>query len=123
MSYMNRTADEDRRRSQVDRRGARRHPFVAAVRASLGQGVSLGQAANLGMTGMLVQRTWGPTEETWPQNTVMRLRFELPDGGDLLELAGEVVFDRPGGRCFTTGVRFGEMPVEAAARLRSFLED
>ncbi len=119
----------DRRRAPGERRGCRRLPFVAAVRHRLGSPVSLQVAlsANLGLTGMQVSRCTGPEDGNayaagLTPSTPVQVAFQLPDGGALVELCAEVVFDRPqGARLRTTGLRFGERSPDVDERLRSFL--
>lgn len=84
----------------------------------------LGQAANLGLCGMQVRRRACTAEPHLPAQAELEVAFALPDGGDLLRLRAEVVFDRPqGGAHHLTGLRFQELPPEAEARLRSYLAD
>lgn len=128
---MNRTAVSgsvvaDRRRTVTERRAFRRMPFVAAVKHELPHssvGWLLGQAANLGLTGMQVRRQGDPHEQPLPTHTQVQVFFELPDGGHMLALQAEVVFDRaaPQTQRFTTGLRFAPLSDEIADRLRSFL--
>lgn len=85
----------------------------------------LAQAANLGLTGMKVCRCADASEPTLPERTPLQVAFELPDGGTLVEVSAEVVFDRPQGRdprFRATGLRFGTLSPDIDARLRRFLK-
>lgn len=122
----------DRRRSRTDRRLSLRRSVVVAVRQevvgpSAGPVIFpllLGQSADLGLGGMRIQRRCGDDDPELPVHTPLCLSFQLPDTGDMIELRGEVVFDRPTSRdCRTTGVRFFDLPDEIADRLRDYLAD
>jgi hypothetical protein len=116
----------ERRQSRVERRGSRRSPFVAAVRHEVGANIELALAQNLGPTGMELKRPAGPSSAP---STPVSLAFELPDGGELVNVRGAVVFERsetdgqgPGAarehrRC---GVRFESLsPLDHARILRA----
>jgi len=118
----------------MDRRGSGRLPFIAAVRQEAGTlpgggeppafALHLSQARNLGLCGMQVRRRAHAAEGDLPARTRLRLCFQLPDGGQLLRLHAEVVFDRQEERDAPyrlTGLRFADLPEETAARLRSFI--
>lgn len=107
----------------ADRRNTGRYPFVAAVRHEAQTfGVGLWQAANLGLWGMKVVRVSGAGESALAERTAMQVAFELPDGGSLVELLAEVVFDRPrDDRYRVMGLRFSSLPPEVEGRLRAFL--
>lgn len=92
----------------------------------------LAQSSDLGLGGMRVWRRCTADEPELPMNTAVRLAFQLPDDGQLLEVGGEVVFDRSssspesevsGQGCRATGVRFSEVPEAVLTRLRTFLGD
>src|SRR5262245_27389142 len=125
-------ATAERRRSRTERRHSQRFPFVVAVRQqvigdamlAVGHGVHLAQSSDLGMGGMRIWRRCDRTEPALPMHTPLQLIFELPDGGELLELRGEVVFDEVYSHSETfraTGVRFSELSAESAERLQGFL--
>lgn len=90
----------------------------------------LAQSSDLCLGGMRVWRHCGTDEPELPQRTPVRLAFQLPDDGELLEVDGEVVFDRspspsgdPSAQTYrATGIRFSAVSEEVLARLRSFLE-
>lgn len=107
----------------ADRRNTGRYPFVAAVRhQAQAFGVGLAQAANLGLLGMKVVRVSGEGEPALVERTPMHVAFELPDGGSLVELLAEVVFDRPRDeRHRVMGLRFASLAPEVEGRLRAFL--
>jgi hypothetical protein len=93
----------------------------------------LAQSSDLGLGGMRLWRRAAEGEPALPLATPLRLAFQLPDDGQLLEVAGEVVFDRQtvssengaasGSSYRATGVRFSALPAEVLTRLRSFLEE
>ena len=127
----------ERRRSRAERRQTQRRPVVVAVRQEVvgtpagKPELHLAQSSDLGLGGMRVWRHCGADEPELAEHTAVRLAFQLPDDLQLLEVDGEVVFDRspaasgepdrPSYRA--TGVRFSEVPDEVLTRLRSFLED
>jgi c-di-GMP-binding flagellar brake protein YcgR len=127
----------ERRRSRADRRRAPRRQVVVAVRQEVvGSPVAkpelhLAQSSDLALGGMRVWRHCGVDEPELKEHTTVRLAFQLPDDLQLLEVDGEVVFDRspaaPGEESRpsyrATGVRFSAVPDEVLARLRTFLED
>lgn len=92
----------------------------------------LAQSSDLGLGGMRVWRYCGVDEPELEEHTAVRLAFQLPDETELLEVEGEVVFDRSPGQADAveksssyraTGVRFSVVPDEVLSRLRTFLED
>src|SRR4051812_1323470 len=95
----------ERRRLPVagDRRRARRAPFVASVLKQVGDVTSLALAQDLGESGIQLRRVAGPV---YQPTTPISLAFELPDGGELIRVRGEVVFERAEGSWHTVGVRF-----------------
>lgn len=93
----------DRRRAPVERRGGRRAPFVAAVRHEVGGRTELALAQNLGPTGIELKR---PAGKSYLPRTPVSLSFALPDGGDLVNVQGAIVFERSAGGYRTCGVRF-----------------
>ncbi len=117
----------DRRQAASDRRGTGRLPFVASVRHQVVPGperVALGLSANLGLTGMKVMRP-AAGEPDLPSHTPLHLAFELPDGGDLVEVAALVVFDRPrseDSRFRVTGLRFARLVPQVETRIQAFLD-
>lgn len=127
----------ERRRNRAERRRSQRRPVVVAVRQEVigtakGRAeLHLAQSSDLGLGGMRVWRHCGADEPELPTHTAVRLAFQLPDDANLLEVAGEVVFDRSpsssptdaeGPSYRATGVRFSEVPDEVLSRLRSFLK-
>ena len=112
----------DRRVARLDRRAGRRAPFVAAVRtARPGQRdqVQLALARNLGEDGMELCRA--PSGD-WGARTRVALAFELPDGGEIVEVRGAVVFERAEGRWRSTGVRFEGISAVDRARIARYLD-
>lgn len=110
----------DRRRAPRDRRAARRLPFVAAVLRQEGSRRELLQSCDLGLLGMQVRRLADDDAGPGPL-PALRLSFELPDGGEVMTLQAQVVFDRLEGSYRKSGLRFFELPVEVEQRLRLFL--
>jgi hypothetical protein len=107
----------DRRRAPVERRGGQRAPFVAAVRQKIGADVQLALAQNLGPTGIELKR---PPGRAFLPRTPVTLAFELPDGGELVRVQGDVVFERASGGYQTTGIRFLLLtPLDHARILRA----
>lgn len=122
----------DRRQRGAERRGCERQPLSVAVRQEVvatsqhPAELHLAQSADLGLGGMRLLRRCDDHEPLLPQHTPLRLAFQLPDDGQLLEVAGEVAFDRAaqdGSTYRATGVRFDSLPVAVAERLRTFLKD
>lgn len=127
----------ERRRSRAERRTSQRRPVVVAVRQevvgtpAMKPELHLAQSSDLGLGGMRVWRHCSVDEPELKVHTPVRLAFQLPDDMQLLEVDGEVVFDRSPGAAGepdrpsyrATGVRFSEVPAEVLTRLRSFLED
>jgi hypothetical protein len=107
----------ERRRSAEERRQNRRAAFVAAVRQCMGEETELALAQDLCETGIQLRRAGAACEP----NTAVSLAFELPDGGDLLSVDGEVVFERAHGGYQATGVRFLTLSAESRARIARFL--
>jgi hypothetical protein len=109
---------QDRRRSSRERRVARRAPFVAAVRQSAGEELTLALAQDLGERGMKLRV---PPPARWADEPVA-LAFELPDGGELLEVEGAVVFERALGAYRETGIRFLSMSPRDRSRIARYLD-
>ena len=122
----------DRRTRGADRRASRRQPLSVAVRQEVvatpehPAELHLAQSADLGIGGMLLCRRCDVSDPVLPQHTPLRLAFQLPDDGQLLEVAGEVAFERvshDGPTVRATGVRFDQLPDAVRLRLQSFLKD
>lgn len=131
-SMSNERRSRDRRQQGADRRVSLRQPLSVAVRqevmAQAGHPAELhlAQSADLGLGGMRLLRRCDAHEPLLPQHTPVRLAFQLPDDRQLLEVAGEVAFDRAaqdGSTYRATGVRFDDLPVAVRERLRMFLKD
>jgi hypothetical protein len=101
-----------------DRRTAPRVPFVAAVRHDDPGPMQLAIAEDLGPTGMRLRRV---DAERGP----CRLAFDLSDGGALVEVDGEIVFDGPAGvrDHQRVGVRFLRVSSDDAARIARFVAE
>ncbi len=106
----------ERRTAPLERRVARRVPFVAAVRHEVGADVELALAQDLGPEGLKLKR---PRGSAYQPRTPVSLAFELPDGGELVSARGVLVFDRAQGSFQTCGVRFTELsPLDHARIVR-----
>ncbi len=131
-------ASAERRLSRAERRRSQRRQVVVAVRQEVvatpatPAELHLAQSSDLGLGGMRVWRHCGSDEPELPTHTPVRLAFQLPDDMQLLEVDGEVVFDRSPGqkssedggqRYRATGVRFSEVDEAVLSRLRDFLDD
>jgi hypothetical protein len=108
----------ERRRAPSDRRRRRRAPFVASVREQVGPKVMLGLAQNLGEDGIGVRR---PLGRTFSPDTRITLAFELPDGGKMLRLRGELVWERAEGGYNVDGLRFADLSPVDRERIVRFL--
>lgn len=109
----------ERRRTTVERRCGRRAPFVAAVRHDVGGETELALAQNLGPTGIELKR---PAGRAYEPRTPVSLAFELPDGGDLVQVQGAIVFERAAGASYqTSGVRFLALSPLDHARIQRIL--
>ena len=91
----------DRRRVDRDRRQARRVPAVFAVKNTSGPRVHLGQAEDIGVTGMALR--W-PKDAAFP--SPVTLTFQLPGSPEPIAACAQVVNERCAGRYRRTGVRF-----------------
>jgi hypothetical protein len=106
----------ERRTASVERRVARRIPFIAAVRHRVGRREELALAQDLGPDGVQLKR---PAGATYLPRTPVTLTFALPDGGDLVRARGAIVFERAAGGYQQCGVRFTELsPLDHARILR-----
>src|SRR5688572_8252393 len=117
----------ERRRAERERRAARRAPFIAAVRSAQAssEGVELALAIDLSESGMRLRRCHGVDADTQP---LVRLEFELPDGGPPIVTAGRLLFDHcegrragEGGAFRASGVRFIGLCDEEQARIARFV--
>jgi hypothetical protein len=117
---------QERRTAPVERRVARRIPFVAAVRHKVGFEVQLALAQDLGPDGLKLKL---PAGRAYLPRTPVTLTFELPDGGELVRARGDIVFERgespagtrrsAAGGYQISGVRFTELsPLDHARILR-----
>ena len=52
----------------------------------------------------------------------MTLKFELPDGGELIHVRGQVVFERAEGSWQTTGIQFESISLADRARIARYLD-
>jgi hypothetical protein len=109
----------ERRRTPAERRKSRRVSFVASVLKRVGRELSLALAQDLGESGMQLKRVSG---QSYSPQTAMHLQFELPDGGALIRVRGEVVFERAEGSWQTTGIRFENLSIGDRARIERFLD-
>lgn len=93
-------------------------PAVFAVKNTVGPRVHLGQAEDIGPTGMTLR--WPKDAPVAPESAVA-LTFQLP--GTLVPIAAQaqVVNTRPTGRFRRTGVRFVALAPEAAQRIAQYV--
>jgi hypothetical protein len=110
----------ERRQSPTERRLGRRAPFVAAVHQRVGARSELALAQNLGETGIQLKRVAG---RAYLPRTRVALAFELPDGGGLVTVRGQVVFERAEGAYQATGVQFEALSAHDRARIARFLDE
>lgn len=98
--------------------------MAAVLQRALGSRVPLlGQAANLGRCGMQLHRCRGEGEAPLPQDTPLSVSFELPDGGALVTVAAQLVFERAqDGRTFSAGLRFCDLDPALQQRLERYLD-
>lgn len=104
----------------MDRRNARRVPFVASVIKEVGTERRLALATNLGETGIALRRI---PERDYPRHMRLDLTFELPDGGDLIRVRGFVVHERADGNYHATGVHFEHVSPGDQERITRFLDN
>lgn len=103
-----------------ERRAAFRHPVeTEASWAELidhGEQTRLGWArvVNISRTGMCLE-----TEELLPQHALVRVAFELPQQGGLVNVEGEIVWAKSPGQ---SGLRFNHLPAVSHTRLTEWLE-
>jgi hypothetical protein len=108
----------DRRRTSRERRGGTRCEFVASVHQQVGEHRSLALAQNLGEHGMELRRR----ADSWlDPSAKLELTFELPDGGDAVQLHGRVVFEHSEGAYHRIGIRFSGVSAQARARIQRYL--
>jgi hypothetical protein len=93
----------ERRRADRERRLSRRTRAVFAVRHTIGGRVQLGQAEDIGPTGMTVRR---PKDAPVLPLTPLELSFELPGRDEAIVASALVVSDCRSGPFRRTGVRF-----------------
>ena len=105
----------DRRRADRDRRLCRRVPAVFAVKNTIGAAVQLGQAEDIGLTGMALR---------WPKDALfaspVTLTFQLPGSGEAIAASAHVVNERSAGRYRRTGVRFTGLEPQHAALIAKY---
>ena len=108
----------DRRRSSRERRESLRAPFVAAVRSAHRDEEELALALDLSESGMRLRRCEGAGEAA-----VVRLEFELPDGGGPVVAAGRLLFEKRDGSHYAAGVRFVDLGTDDALRIARYVAD
>jgi hypothetical protein len=105
----------ERRRTSRDRRQSGRVAAVFAVR--VGSQLQLGQAEDVGPTGITLRRPRGVP--VTPRST-MSLAFDLPGAGIRIDADGLVITDRRTGLFRRTGFHFVQIAPEHAALLAEF---
>ena len=107
----------ERRHVDRDRRQDGRVLAVFAVRNVIGTRPQLGQAEDIGPSGITLRR---PRELPVPLHTPLSLSFELPGTRSSIDVKGLVVSDQRSGHFRRTGIRFTEVSREIAERLAEF---
>jgi c-di-GMP-binding flagellar brake protein YcgR len=105
----------DRRRAERDRRSARRVQAVFAVKYAVGGRVELGQAEDIGVTGMALR--WNKDAD-FP--SPVTLTFQLPGTREAIAACAQVMNDRYAGRYRRTGVRFTVLDPQDADRIARY---
>src|SRR5690349_19625041 len=95
--------ENDRRRSENERRRSSRVPATFSVKKSVGPQVHLCLAEDIGPGGMTIKR---PKDTPYRPRTPVSLQFELPDTKEEIAARGVIVYDSTAGRYRRTGVRF-----------------
>jgi hypothetical protein len=106
----------ERRRANRDRRQVGRVAAVFAVRNTVGSELQMGQAEDVGPTGITLRR---PRNLPVQPETPLSLTFDLPGVGRI-DASGLVVSDRRYGPFRRTGVRFVNIAPEHVALLSEF---
>ena len=86
-------------------------PAVFAVKHAAGPSVQLGQAEDIGVSGMALR--W-PKDAALTAPTAVTLTFQLPGSRESIAAAAQVVNDRTAGRYRRTGVRFLDLDPQHA---------
>jgi hypothetical protein len=107
----------DRRRTERERRQARRVAAVFAVKETGGQRVQLGQAEDIAPCGMTLR--W-PKDAALVPEAAVALTFELPGSNGPIAARATIVNTRRSGRYRRTGVRFVSLEPEAALRIAQY---
>ncbi len=111
----------DRRRITRERRASTRAPFVASVRsASSTDEEELALAVDLSTSGMRLRRC---DAHAAPVAPLVRLEFELPDGGAPVVAAGRLLFESREGRYYASGVRFVDLADEDLLRISQYVAE
>jgi hypothetical protein len=105
---------------RAERRVARRAPFVAAVRSAPASGLAteLALALDLSESGMRLRRC-----ASNDHGLLVRLEFELPDGGGPIEAVARLLFEEDDRGYRASGVRFIGLDDEEQARIARFVAD
>lgn len=109
----------DRRRADRERRAGPRVAAVFAVKNVVGRAVELGQAEDIGPTGITLRR---PKHQVFPPETRVRLTFELPGTREVIAVRGVVVSDRFDGPFRRTGVRFDGLDDQQSRLIAGYCE-
>jgi c-di-GMP-binding flagellar brake protein YcgR len=94
----------ERRRTDNDRRQARRIAATFAVKNSTGGRVQLCQAEDISPGGITIKRTKEPSYV--PRSTTVALAFALPGTREEIAAQGVITSDAPAGSFRRTGVSF-----------------
>jgi hypothetical protein len=113
----------ERRRVESERRTTRRAPFVAAVRSARAGGVmnELALSVDLSESGMRLRRC---ARAEASSALLVRLEFELPDGGAPIVAAGRLLFEGDDGATGyrAAGIRFIGLDEDEQARIARFVQ-
>ena len=112
--------DGERRQRSSERRRAARIPFIAAVKQRVGDELRLGLVLNIGLGGLGLRSAPG---ELLPARTTIQLAFDLPDGGELVQIAGTVMFSKEYGAFATSGIKFENITPAIRRRIKAMIGD
>jgi len=118
----------DRRQNPRERRESERAPFVAAVSsASSEDAIELALALDLSRTGMRLRRCAdavpipSATDPTTSSGPMVRIEFELPDGGEPVVARAQLLFAHGDGSFRASGLRFVELALEDELRIARYV--
>jgi type IV pilus assembly protein PilZ len=109
---------EQHRQSFVERRSHHRHPVRLDVNYRRGETYLFSRAENLSELGIFIV-----SDEPFDKTTELDLRFLPPEGGEAIEITGEVVWVERGtaGRQPGMGVRFINPTPQLRQRIQALI--